>query len=212
MADTITPVYTSQPAKRKSKKPLIIIAVIVLIALIAGVAFVLLQPKKQDEKVTTAVKETPSPTPTEKPKIDKTTVKIQVTNGTGTPGQAGKAVEALKTAGFSAENIKTGNAKEFDTTVTTISYKAGFEDVATDISDALKPTFDEIKIESSPLDESSDFDIVVVTGGKLYETVAPTAPKTTPTGTSSSPSPTSGSTTSTPAPSVTSTTIPSTTP
>src|SRR5437763_8547251 len=54
-------------------------------------------------------------------------LKIQVQNGTGTPGQAGTAVEAIKKAGYNSDNIKTANATNFNNSSTTISAKAGFE-------------------------------------------------------------------------------------
>ncbi len=210
MVDTTQATYTNRQS-RGGKKKVIVIILIVIIAAVIGGFFALKQAKKPEMKKEVVV-EKKEPTPTEKPKIDKKTVKIQVSNGTGTPGQAGEAVDALKKAGYNADNIKTGNAKDFENTVTTVTAKAGFEDVATDVSDSLKATFTEVKINSTKLDDKGDFDITVVTGGKKFASdtptkspskaaVSPTTSSSTPTPTTTpSATPTSGATTATPTP------------
>ncbi len=202
MVDTVSP-YLSPQRENKSKKVAVMVSAVVIIAVIIGGTFLLRQSKKTDQTKTAAV-ENKAPSPTEKPKIDKSTVKVQVLNGTGTPGQAGTAVEALKKAGYNPDNIKTANAKDFNNTVTTITARTGFEDTASDVKDALKTTFDEIKIDSTQLDKDSEFDIVVTTGGKKFEEVTPTA-TITPT---QNPTPSPTSTTTTPTPTPTSTTTP----
>lgn len=176
MTDTTLP-YSNQQGSSKKKKTKIIGILLVLTVIIGGL-FILRQPKKTDQ-TKVGVVENKEPSPTEKPKIDKKTVKIQVLNGTGTPGQAGTVVEALKEE-YNSDNIETGNAEEFNTTVTTITAKDGFNDVAKDIKDVLKATFDEINIDSTPLDKTSKFDIVVTTGGEKFEE-KPTSIPITPT-------------------------------
>ena len=190
--------YPSQPGSTKKNYTGLII--IIIIAALAGGWLLSRQSQKTDQtKVTTT--ETITPTPTVNPEIDKKSVKIQVLNGTGTPGQAGIAVELLKDAGYSADNIKTANAAEFDNTVTAIAAKDGFDNVAKDVEDALKETFEEVNIDSTPLDKDSEFDIVVTTGGKIFEEATPTPTE--------SPTPTTETTT-TPTPTLTS--IPTPTP
>lgn len=180
MQETISQNYSSpnmsSPTANPSKKKPVIIIVAVILAIILGFYF-FNQSKKTTENNTTVSPTTAQeePSPTEEPTVDKKTVKIQVQNGTGTPGQAGSAVTALKDAGYDANNITTANADKFDTTVTTISAKAGFQATANDVKNALKDVFDEINIDSTNLADTSEFDIVVVTGGKKYEpTAAPT--------------------------------------
>ncbi|MBI5122636.1 LytR C-terminal domain-containing protein [Candidatus Roizmanbacteria bacterium] len=204
MIDIVSP-YSNQPRGSKKKKIAVMIGAVVIAAVLFGGTLILRQSKKTDQ-TKTAVVENKKPSPTEKPKIDKDSVKIQVLNGTGTPGQAGTAVEALKKAGYSPDNIKTANAKDFNNTITTITARAGFENTTSDISDVLKSTFSEIKIETTELDEKSEFDIVITTGGKKFEEVTPTAtitPTQNPT-----PSPTSATTTPTLTPSPTTTPSP----
>ena len=196
MGETVFP-YPSQQNKSNKKKLAIIIGAIVLVIAIVGGVLISQQPKKTvEDKV--AVTETPTPSPTESPKIDKATVKIQVINGTGTPGQAGKVIKTLEEAGYSADNIKTGNAEKFDNLSTTITARENFDEIVSNIKEVLKSTFDEIVIGSPRLDASSEFDIVIVTGGKIFETITPTAsasssqsPTSTPTTTpTASPTPT----------------------
>lgn len=195
---------SNQQGRSKKKKIAIIIGIVFVVAALVGGILMLRQPKKTDQTKVPVV-EKKEPSPTEKPKIDKNSVKVQVLNGTGTPGQAGIVVEALKKAGYNPDNTKAANAKDFNNTVTTITAKDGFEDIASDVKDALKTVFDEINIDPSKLDEKSEFDIIVVTGGKKFEmtpttTITPTQNPT--------PSPTSTTTTPTPTPTPTSTTTP----
>lgn len=182
----------SSPVQTKSKKPVtaLVVSLIVLAALIGGF-FLMKQPKKVEEKQDVVVEEK-GPSPTEKPKIEKSTVKIQVVNGTGTPGQAGVVVKALEEAGYSADNIKTGNAEKFDNKTTSITARDNFEEIVNDIKSVLGSTFDKITVVSPNLDADSEFDIVIVTGGKIFEEITPTAsvteeptlsPTTTPTST-----------------------------
>jgi len=195
MIDTTSP-YLNQPGGSKNKKTVII--VVIIVAAIIGGIFLLRQPKKTKQPETNITKNK-EPSPTKKPEIDKKTVKIQVLNGTGTPGQAGTVLEDLKKAGYNSDNIKTGNAEEFNHTTTTIAAKDGFEDVASDIKDALKETFNEIEIDSTKLAGDSEFDIVITTGGKIFEEATPSPEPTTEL--TSTPTPTVTSTpTSTPTP------------
>ncbi len=186
--------------KEEKKKNTVIIIIVIIVALIGGI-FILRQTKKNTQDKVAVVKET-EPTPTEKPKIGKSSVKIQVLNGTGTPGQAAAVVDALKKADYNQDNIKTGNAPDFNHTITTISAKTGFEEIADDVKQTLADMFDNIEIESSPLDEDSEFDIVVITGGKKFE-----ENETTPTPTPS-PSEATATPTISPTPSPTSTPTP----
>lgn len=176
MVDPISFNPNQQVSNKKSKMPIIIGIVLVVVA-IAGGIFSYQQSKKTDQVKPVAV-EKKEPSPTEKPKIDKNLVKVQVLNGTGTPGQAGTVIDVLKKAGYNIDNIKTDNAKDYNNTVTTITAKDGFDDVASNVKDALKTTFDEINIDSTYLDKDSEFDIIVTTGGKKFEEATPTPSET----------------------------------
>lgn len=190
MQNTVSP--NLYPHRSTDDKKIAIIIFIVIVAAVVGGILWFRQSKKTEQTMIAVVKKK-EPTPTEKPKIDKKSVKIEVLNGTGTPGKAGTTVDALKKAGYDPNNIKAGNAKDFATRVTTITVRAGFEDIASDVKDALKAIFDEINIDSSKLDGKSEFDVIVVTGGKKFEVtpttvVTPTQnPTLSPTGTTTAP-------------------------
>lgn len=188
-----TPFSYQPPPQPKSSKmsPTLIVGAVIL-ALIIGTFLIIGQTNKTEEKKEEQkiVVEKNEPSPTSKPEIDKTTVKIQVLNGTGTPGQAGEVVTILEDEGFSAENIKTGNADNYDNTTLTIEIKEGFEDVAKDIESALKSEFDKISIKSVTLDKDSEYDVVITTGGKIYSTPTPSKSASPTEGPTSSPTPT----------------------
>lgn len=187
MEETILPYQNPQFKKSKMNGTVWVVLFAIAVILIGG--FVLSrQQKKQPEAKKDVVVEKKEPSPTAKPKIEKSSVKIQVVNGTGTPGQAGIVVKALESAGYSADNIKTSNAEKFDNVTTTITARADFDEIANDVKSVLKSTFEEITIDSSNLNTDSEFDIVVITGGKLFEVVSATPSATL--APSSSPSPT----------------------
>jgi hypothetical protein len=185
-----TPLPQTELPKKK-KFPTLIVAVVLILIVIGFFIFRSLQSSGQTEITPTPTQE---PSPTEKPQIDKSKVRIQVVNGTGTPGQAGTTVAALKEAGYNEDLIETGNADEFSSTPTTITAREGFEDAANDIKEVLSKTFDTITIDSSKLDEGGQFDIIIVTGGEEFEeptsTPAPTSTAASPTPQGATPTPT----------------------
>ena len=173
MEETIAPYQNPQFRKGKVSGTVWVVVFAIAVVLVGG--FVLSRQQKKEPAVKKdVVVEKKEPSPTAKPKIEKSSVKIQVVNGTGTPGQAGIVVKALEEAGYSADNIKTDNADTFNNLVTTITARSDFEEIVNNIKDVLKPTFEEITVDSSNLSTDSKFDIVVVTGGKLFETVIAT--------------------------------------
>lgn len=182
--DPILNPYPEQPRKSNKMMPMVVVGVVLLIAIVGS--FLIINETKKTEEKKDVVVETKEISPSPLPKIDKKTVKIQVINGTGTPGQAGLVVKALEEAGYSPDNIKTGNADEFDNSTTTIEARINFEEIVKDIEKELKSTFDKITVKSTNLDKDSEFDIVVVTGGKIFATPTKSA---SPTG-SSTPTPT----------------------
>lgn len=200
MQDTSFSFSNPIPQKTNKISPTIVVGAVVL-AVIIGTILIVARTKKPAEvkEQPEVVAETKEPTPTSKPKIDKKTVKIQVINGTGTPGQAGEVVTSLDEAGYDKENIKTGNADEFDNTTTTIEAKEGFEEIAKDIEKTLESTFDKITVKSTNLDNDSEYDIIVITGGKIYATPTPVATAAPTSGPTSTPT-TTTTPTSTPTP------------
>ena len=164
--------YQSQPPKRNKMIPNIV-AVVDLLVAIVGSYLIISKPQKTAAKKDVVV-ETKELSPTPLPTIDKETVKIQVQNGTGTPGQAGVVVKALVEAGYAADNIKTANAEKFDNSTTSITTRDNFEEIVADIESVLKSIFTKISVISPNLDKDSEYDIVIVTGGKIFEAATPT--------------------------------------
>ena len=117
-----------------------------------------------------------SNSPTSKPEKDKKDVTINILNGTGVTGQAGKIVKALVESGYSLSNIKLGNAEEFTHIGTTITANADFEKTVANIKDVIKPVFPEIAdgIPNNNPNVDSGFDVVIITGSRVTNTIAPT--------------------------------------
>lgn len=164
--------------KNQGFSPTLLVFIIILI-LIIGTLLVIGQTKKTQETKKSSSQEKivekkeNMATPTEKPKIDKNTLRIKIINGTGTPGEAGKVASLLTDEGFVKENIKTENADEFNQMMTLIKVKEKYQDIAKEIEQIISSSFEKIKIDSSFLDETDDYDIVITTGGKIYFSPTP---------------------------------------
>ena len=109
-------------------------------------------------EVATSPTEAPEPTVAEK-KIS-TGPAIQVQNGSGAEGVAGKMQTVLQDAGY--DSVETGNADNFDYTGATIKAKdssmATAEKIKTQLTDY---TFG---AEITTLSEDSDYDIIIIVG------------------------------------------------
>jgi len=105
------------------------------------------------------------PTPTEVEELpDLTQLKVQILNGSGIPGEAGKVEDLLVEAGF--EDIATGNAESYDYKDTEVSLKSDipggvFDEIDKALSEVYTPALSE-----ENLDETSEFDIVIIVGVK----------------------------------------------
>jgi len=105
--------------------------------------------------------------PVEKPEeeeIDASLYAINILNGSGMPGEAGKVSDLLESLGF--EDINTGNADSYDYIETEISLK---EDSPEGLYDLVKETLEDSYIVSrskTDLDEKSTYDVVVIVGSK----------------------------------------------
>ena len=163
--------FQSSSQKNTKKNSVIIIGVFILIVIIIGTLASIRQPTNKVIDVVSAT--IPKKvTPIEKPKIDKSIVKIQVMNGTGISGQAGDVVNTLVTAGYNSDNIRPNNADDFDNTKTVISVRDNFEETASDIEKILKKAFTEVSISSTKIDKHTEFDIVVVTGSSVSSMIS----------------------------------------
>lgn len=102
---------------------------------------------------------TPAPTPTPQP-VKLNTLKVNVLNGSGIIGAAGKVKTALETAGFVVPG--TGNASNYAYKKTVIQVK---DSVPVQVVDSLKEALKAYSLEDGDkLPASSTYDIVVIAG------------------------------------------------
>lgn len=163
--------------KGKSKAIKWIVALIGIVIIVAGGAFFILQDVNNSDGSEVAGTSTgdglttfptpepsssPTPEPTATPEpVNKEDLKIEVLNGTGTPGDAGYLQKKLEDLGYT--NTEAGNADEQDQTTTTITFS---RDIPTNIVDELKSSlegfYEDVTTRTSTL--SDGVDIRITTG------------------------------------------------
>lgn len=114
---------------------------------------------------TSAPEATVTPTPSEEFKLDE--LKVNILNGSGIPGEAGKVQALLEEAGFA--DFKAGNADNYSYTITEVSLKEGVSGAA---FDAVKEALDEYNVvkQEDTLAEDSEFDVEIIVGTKKAAT------------------------------------------
>lgn len=180
-------------------KILIIIAILLLLA--GGGFYYYQSTQKPAETAAEEESSDESVTPTEEPtpaEVDLDTFTIEILNGSGIVGEAGRAQELLETNEFKIDS--TGNAENYDFEDTVI--QAG-SDVDEGWLDELRDTLSKnytVKAGVTKLDAADSESDVVVIVGSLDEDGNSMAEEEAPTG-AATPSPTGGSSpTDTPAP------------
>jgi len=101
-----------------------------------------------------------SPTPTPD-SVDKAKVKIQVLNGSGIVGAAGKLAQILKDDEW--EKVDTSNAQSYDATGVRIQVKDGQSALADALEKVLADDYEDITTRET-LDEDSDYNAVITLG------------------------------------------------
>lgn len=159
-----------QRAKQGTRYPYILVTVVLILALIGGGYFLyqnfLKNGGETDNPKGTVVpveegQSSPTPTPTPEVELDRAELKVQVLNGSGTPGMAGKAQEHLEGLGY--QDIDTGNADDYDYKETVIAIKPSKEKYLGLITKDLAEEYT-VASETEELDEDSDFDVVITVG------------------------------------------------
>lgn len=157
--------FLNKKPESRSSSRIFWLAVVVLLLVVAVVGGVLVF----KDKVNFGPGPTPEPTtevtPTSEPTLipDRSELKIQILNGSGAPGTAGKAKEFLEELGY--EVADTGNAKNYDYEETEISLKESRMDFKALLVEDLGKEY-EISEDVGTLDEDSDYDAVVIIGEK----------------------------------------------
>ncbi len=154
--------------KRPSTKPMFMWAIVIIMicVVVGGTIFLassgnLKMPSfgaKPTPTATPTVAPTPTPVPVE---VKKETLKIQVLNGSGTPGVAGKMKTFLETKGYKVAD--TGNADNYDYETTEIQVKSGKDAIFTALETDMK---EEYSLSSSPEELSEDvpYDVRIIIG------------------------------------------------
>lgn len=171
-------VWASGPPRRSGKKVLVLVGVfLVLGVLIVGGVFSLRSRGEKEVESLPVEEVTPSPaeespgdisqvTPTATPaaeavEIDLQDYSVQVLNGSGVPGEAGRVDDLLVAGGF--ETIDLGNADSYDYTDTEVSLREGTPKAVFDsIEDSLGESYTVVKGDAVARD--ADYDVVVVVG------------------------------------------------
>lgn len=153
----------------KGGKGLLIFVIVLVFLAVGVVGFVVYKsnsmskaPLVPEPTPTSGMTETIEPTATPAPGItDKSEVKIQILNGSGVVGQAGKIATALEKEDFKTpETANYDGDKQSDTTV---SYTAAVDKSLVDeVVTVLKKTFTTVNATVSAT--LTDFDIQIVTG------------------------------------------------
>lgn len=103
----------------------------------------------------------PTVRPTVKPTLVPISLKIEILNGTGVTGEAGKAAKYLEGLGY--KGIKTGNADAFAYKKTTIQIKESKKEFLADLVSALLKNYT-VDEETKTLNEKETFDVIVTLG------------------------------------------------
>jgi hypothetical protein len=151
-------------------KPIVSLFVWAVVTILVAVATggILFAAAKKTSPIKLFARPTPSPTaaptatPTPTPAtIDKTSFEIQVLNGGGTPGAAGKMKTFLEDKGYTVAS--TGNTDEYTYTTTEIHGKTTTKDAIANLEADLKDTYT-VGTVAADLSASASADVQVIVG------------------------------------------------
>ena len=114
---------------------------------------------------TSAPEATATPTPAEEVKLDG--LKVNILNGSGIPGEAGKVQALLEEAGFA--DFEAGNADNYSYTITEVTLKKGVSSAAFDAVEEALDEYNVVKQEDT-LAQDSEFDVEIIVGTKKAAT------------------------------------------
>ncbi len=180
-----------QPQSSKNWKWLLVL--ILFLVVIGGVTFFVFKSSRSatsleesptpDTSLTNFATPDPTPSPSSTPAADKSTIKIEVLNGTGIAGEAGLLSDALKDLGYTS--VTTGNASNQNATETVVMFSPTIDQaVITEITGKLKELYTTVTTDNT---KPADSDIEITTGlrkGQSSATASPaasTSPSSTPT-------------------------------
>lgn len=137
--------------------------VILLAGAIAAGVFIYQLGVKKGMEIQQAVEPTPAPTPTPIPApiLKRENLKVQVLNGAGVAGTAGKAKEFLEELGY--KDVDTGNADSYDFGQTEIAIKEDKEEYAKLLKDDLSKEY-AVSEDVTALKDDSEYDVIITIG------------------------------------------------
>lgn len=155
-----------KPKKGKNSLSIIVIVCLFVIALLIGFVGGYFYGKGPGLTVEpTPTPEVVEPTPTPKvEEIDLSAYSIEVLNGSGVAGVAGKEKTELESGGFKVES--TGNAETQDFSETSISFKPSVPKAFIEkLKEALATRY-EIAPDGKELDSDNEYDVVIILGSE----------------------------------------------
>lgn len=192
------PTVGEAPKKSNGAKTLLIAGILILVGILGFVIFksagkksdtISIETTNEDTLInppvtqTTAPTSSPTPLASVKP-ANKSTVTIEVQNGTGITGEAAYLQNLLKDMGYT--KVTVGNASTQDAVITTVTFsKTLSTDVVDEITKKLQSVYQEVSVKTSTTQLS---DVIIVTGVRKGATTKPSAigtPKASSTPTSS---------------------------
>lgn len=171
--------------KGVGKKIIVLVVVLVVIAgIVAGGVYYYKSNVQIEPEPEVTLNEKPTPMPTEAVKeevteeeVDVSKYSLSILNGSGVPGEAGKAEGLLEEAGFAG--IETGNADSYDFLETQVSLKSDApKGVYKEIEKALGSDYKVVQSKDA-LDDDSSFDVIIIVGSEEPEEAEET-PTSTP--------------------------------
>lgn len=164
---------------KKSGNGKAIMLVIIILLILGGATWYLMSNKEEtieftNDSVTPTITEV-KPTTIDEKNVDKKTLKLQVLNGTGTPGDAGKLEKALNELGYT--EVVTGNADNYDYKSAEITFASDFPDNYRDeILEALDKLYSDVTVGKESLGE---YDAILITGTAVGSKAVTATPKPT---------------------------------
>lgn len=159
--------FSVPPQKKNFMWPILFVFIIALLAL--GGAYYYKQGGSKAEEAANIVPISQSPTEIPTPtveEVDLSEYEIEILNGSGVEGEAGRQQTNLEDEGFTVSSI--GNAEESDYTKTLIQAK---EEVDKEFLDKLKEVLEKSFVvdETEILEEEAESDVIVIIGSETSE-------------------------------------------
>lgn len=151
------------PSKRR---PIIIWAIILVVASLVAGGIIFAVSGRAGSFLPSSPPSTPTPTssPTPTPdltRLDRSTLKVQVLNGSGVVGAAGTMKDILEEKGYTVDN--TGNADNYDYETTQILVKPEKEAFIAFLTEDLKESYS-LGTSEATLEENVPYDVRIIVG------------------------------------------------